>query len=196
MSDAGQLGRGVPYTDLQRCVVVLITNFAELPSQRFHSKFRVHERHGCELFTDHLELHLLELPKLPGAIDRNDEPDLALWGKYLSAPADEELEKLAMEHPVLKQAKAALDRLSADEVAHRRAEQREMALLTYEAGIATARREAGEKACAEMLLRQLTIKFGPLPAAVTAKLAGAREAELLRLSERVLSAETLEAVFA
>ena len=69
-----------------------------------------------------------------------------MWGKFLAAAADEELEKLARQHPVLKQAKAALDRLSADEVAQIQAERREMALLTYEAGMATARREAKRKA--------------------------------------------------
>ena len=74
--------------------------------------------------------------------DRNDELNLALWGKFLSAGADEELEKLAMEHPVLKQAKAALDRLSADDIARLQAEQREMALLTFEAGMAAARERA------------------------------------------------------
>ena len=155
------------------------------------------------LLTAHLELHLLELPKLPSALDRNDEPNLALWGKFLAAGADEELEKLAMEHPVLKQAKAALDRLSADDIARLQAEQREMALLTFEAGMAAAREEAEEKGrregrsagTAEVLLRQLTIKFGPQPASVTDRLASASQADLLRWSENVLSAEALEGVF-
>ena len=204
----GQLRRGDPYTALRRCVVVLITNFAELTSPRFHSVFQVRERHGGELLTGHLELHLLELPKLASAQVQNDEPSLALWGKFLSAGADEELEKLAMEHPVLKQAKAALDRLSADDVARLQAEQREMALLTFEASIAAAREEAEQKGrqegrqeglaagTAEVLLRQLTIKFGAPPPSVAEQVVGASHADLLRWSERVLSAETLEGVFA
>jgi len=199
----GQLRRGDPYTALRSCVVVVITDFAELANQRFHSVFQVRERHGGELLTAHLELHLLELPKLPSALDRNDEPNLALWAKFLSAQADEELEKLAMEHPVLKQAKAALDRLSADEVARLQAEHREMALLTFEAGVAAAREEAEQKGrregrtagTAEVLLRQLTIKFGSQPASTAERLARAEQADLLRWSERVLTAETLEGVF-
>jgi len=229
---SGQLRRGDPYSALRRCVIVLITNFVELASQRFHSVFKVHERHGSEPLTDHLELHLLELPRLPSAQDRNDEPNLALWGKFLSARADEELEKLAMEHPVLKHAKAALDRLSADDVARLQAEQREMALLTFEAGIAAAREEAAQEGrregmqegrregmqegrregmqegrregmqegrtagTSEVLLRLLTIKFGPQPATVAERLADASQEELLSWSERLLSAETLESVFA
>jgi predicted transposase/invertase (TIGR01784 family) len=204
----GQQRRGAPYTALRRCVVVLITNFAELASERFHSIFQVQERHAGELLTGHLELPFLELPKLPSACDRNDEPNLALWAKFLSAGADEELEKLAMEHPVLKNAKAALDRLSADDVARLQAEQREMALLTFEAGIAAAREEAEQRGrregiqegrnagTAEVLLRQLTIKFGPQPASTVERLMGANQLDLARWCELVLSAETLESVFA
>lgn len=201
---AGQLQRGESDVQLRRCVVVLIANFAELPSKRFHSTFQVQERDSGEVLTSHLELHLLELPKLPSAIDRNDEPNLALWGRFLSAAGDEDLEKLAMEHPVLKQAKDALDRLSADELAQIQAEHREMALLTYEAGMAAARHEAQEagrqegrqEGEAEMLLRLLTIKFGPQAAGVAERLAGASHGELLRWLERVLSADGIDAVFA
>ena len=109
-----------------------------------------------------------------------------------------------MENPVLKRAKDALDELSADSEARIRAEQREMALLTYEAGLAKVRREGREEgrtkgrteALAQMLHRQMTIKFGDPPPAVAERLANASEAELTRWSERVLSAETLDGVFA
>jgi flagellar biosynthesis/type III secretory pathway protein FliH len=108
-----------------------------------------------------------------------------------------------MENPVLKQAKDALDRLSADPAARDRAEQREMALLTYEAGLAKVRREGHEEGKAEgreegkaeLLHHLLTIKFGALPGDVTARVANASSAELLRWSERVLTADTLAGVF-
>ena len=118
------------------------------------------------------------------------------------------MEKLAMEHPVLKQAKDALDRLSADPEARERAEQREMALLTYEAGLAKARRdakaegkaegkaEARAEARVELLRELLALKFGELPPQAAQRLVSASEAELRRWSERVLSAESLDAVFA
>ena len=204
---AGQLKRGGSYTELRRCVVVFIADFMELAGPRFHSTFRVQERHSAQPLTDHLELHVLELPKLQGALDENDEPSLAAWGKFLSAATDEDLERLAMENPVLKRAKDALDELSADSEARIRAEQREMALLTYDAGLAKVRREGREEgreegrtkgrteALAQMLHRQMTIKFGD-PPPVAERLANASEAERTRWSERVLSAETLDGVFA
>ena len=100
-----------------------------------------------------------------------------------------------MENPVLKQAKDALERLSADPEARLRAEQREMALISYELDVSKAWREGRTAGGADLLRRQLTIKFGQLPASVADRLAGGTEAELLRWSERVLSAEALDAVF-
>ena len=68
----------------------------------------------------------MELPKLREAFQKNDEPSLVAWGRFLVATADDDLETLAMENPVLKQAKDALERLSADPEARLRAEQREI----------------------------------------------------------------------
>ena len=56
-----------------------------------------------------LELHVLELPRLATACDRNDEPELARWCRFFSATTDAELDELAMENPTLKQAKEALE---------------------------------------------------------------------------------------
>jgi predicted transposase YdaD len=61
-----------------------------------------------------------------------------------------------------------------------------------EAGRIEGRRE-GE---AEMLLRLLHLRFGPLPAEVTIRVTTADPETLFRWSERVLSAPALEAVFA
>ncbi|HYQ00422.1 MAG TPA: Rpn family recombination-promoting nuclease/putative transposase [Polyangiaceae bacterium] len=199
-----QLRTGDPYTELRRCIVVLITDFVELAGARFHSTFRIEERQDHYPLTDHLELHVIELPKMPNAQERNDEPTLAMWGKFLAAETDDQLEQLAMEHPVFKQAKAALDRLSADEIARLQAQQREMALLTYEAGIAAEREDAKREGFREglregqaaLLLRLLTLKFGPQPASVSDQLANAAQTDLMRWSEKVLEVETIEALFA
>ena len=101
-----------------------------------------------------------------------------------------------MEHAGPKQTKAAVSPWSAEDIARLQAEQREMALLTFEAGMAAASEEAEQKGGTKVLLRQLTVKFGPQPASVAERLASASQAELLRWAERVLSAETLESVFA
>jgi predicted transposase/invertase (TIGR01784 family) len=116
-------------------------DFNMLAGQRYHSKFQVREQHDRALLTEHLELHVLELPKLGEALARNDEPELALWGKFLSATTDAEIEALAKEHPVLKQAKEALETLSDDPSARTRAEMREMAQISYRLDMGKAWRD-------------------------------------------------------
>jgi predicted transposase/invertase (TIGR01784 family) len=187
----GQLQRGSAYAQLRRCAVIWITTFHELPDTRFHSVFRVLQAHDASPLTDHFELHLLELPKLREALDKNDEPSLTAWGRFLAATADDDLETLAMEHPVLKEAKDALERLSADPESRVRAEQREMALISYELGLSMAHRQ-GRVAVLERLL---TTKFGTLPAGITARLSSASDAELATWADRILTAGTLETVF-
>jgi flagellar biosynthesis/type III secretory pathway protein FliH len=120
-----------------------------------------------------------------------------------------------MENPVLKQAKDALERLSADPESRVRAEQREMALISYELGLSAARREGIERGRvegieqgrvegiergrvegkAQLLQRQLTTKFGSLPSGTVARLSSAGDAELADWADRVLTAGTLESVF-
>jgi hypothetical protein len=112
-----------------------------------------------------------------------------------------------MENPVLKQAKDALDRLSADPAARVRAEQREMALFSYELGLSRAHHDGIEQGIekgleqgrvqgkAELLHRLLTLKFGSLPADVAGRVASATDEELANWADRVLSASTLENVF-
>jgi predicted transposase/invertase (TIGR01784 family) len=187
---SGQLLRGDDYTALRRSIIILFADFSLSAGGRFHSTFRVQDRHTGEPLTDQLEIHFVELPKLESARDRNDEPNLLLWGKFLSARTDAALEQLAMEHPVLKQAKEALDELSDDPVARVRAEQREMSLIAYHLGMGGARREG--KADALRILLQT--KFGELPEPVAQRLERAAEAELDRWLERVLSATSLKAV--
>jgi hypothetical protein len=65
--------------------------------------------------------------------------------------------------------------------------------LPFQQRLLAEGRRQGE---AEVLLRQLRSRFGALPEDVTARLNAADSETLLRWSERVLSAATLDAVFA
>lgn len=100
-----------------------------------------------------------------------------------------------MQHPILKEAKDALDRLSADPEARERAERREIELKLYEYGIATIRAEERVGGKQKVLLRLLAIKFGEVPTEVQLRTAAATERELDGWLERLLFADTLDAVF-
>jgi hypothetical protein len=57
----------------------MFTKYPELSTPQYHSVFQLRERHSGELLTDHVELHVVELPKLQHALSQNDEPSLTAW---------------------------------------------------------------------------------------------------------------------
>jgi predicted transposase/invertase (TIGR01784 family) len=194
-----QLSRGQPYSRLKRCAVILITDFSELRSARFHSAFQVRERGSGELFSPQLELHVLELPKLRAKEKDDDEPRLAAWCRFLSADTDDQLESLAMQHPFLREAKTALDEISADGDVRRRAQRREDELYFYEHGLHVSREEGRQEGALRQtrstLTRLLELKFGGVPEEARARLTAASQNELDLWLERLLTAENVEAVF-
>jgi hypothetical protein len=163
----------------------------------------VSEIHDPSLLTEQLELHLVELPKLEEPLAGNDEPDLVAWGKFLAAATDQDLDELAMSDPVLRQAQAALEKLSADPAARIRAEQRQLALDSYRIDIGEAKAQGRAEGLAEgraegrvdMLLRLLALKFGEVPERARARLAAATDAELVRYLERATLAASLADLF-
>ncbi len=169
--------------------------------------FEAHGADGGDEFSDQLEVHVLELAKLGNAELTNEEPALVTWGKFLSATSDERLEELAMKDPMLRQAKDALDRLSADPNARVLAEMRDMAQKSYQLDLAKSRKEGKAEGKAEgraegraegysdLVLQQLAIKFGPLPLSVAQRVQAATMTELQVWGTKVLTANTLESVF-
>jgi hypothetical protein len=113
----------------------------------------------------------------------------------LTASTDEELETLAMTDPVFRGAKQALERLSDDPHARVRAEQREMALSWHRVELNVSREEGRLESLRNVLCRQLAAKFGSPPEALRARVVAADEAVLLRWLDRIIPAETIEAVF-
>jgi hypothetical protein len=101
---------------------------------------------------------------------------------------------------MLKEAKHALEKLSADPEARLQAEHREMSLLLHEAGQAKIRREGRAEGRIEgkaaVLLDLLTIKFGPLSPEVVQRVQRAPETSLDAWSKRLMSATTLDEVLA
>ena len=77
------------------------------------------------MFTDLLEVDLLELKKLPKA---DDGTDLWDWLRFIKTNNEEEMEMLAQTNPEIEKAYDALQDLSNDEVMRHEAQQREMYL--------------------------------------------------------------------
>ncbi|MBN2197459.1 MAG: Rpn family recombination-promoting nuclease/putative transposase, partial [Polyangiaceae bacterium] len=143
-----ELGVGARYAELQPCIGIWFLAYPELDTERFHSRYRVLETSDFTVFSGDLELHLVELPKLAGALARGDEPRLLAWSTFLAAASDAELERLAMSDPDLREAKEALERVSSDERARVTAQARELALISRQLDLTYARKaglEEGEE---------------------------------------------------
>jgi predicted transposase/invertase (TIGR01784 family) len=215
---AGQLDRGDGYNQLCRSVVVLILGFNEFRGERFHSLFRVREVHDSEEFSEQLEVHVLELPKLR-TNPNSDEPKVVEWGKFFAATSDAQLEELAMKDPDLRQAKVALERLSADPEARILAEMRDRAIKSYRLDIGKARTEGRIEGIQEgriegiqegriegiqegriegqaaLVSALLGAKFGPLSPTIVDRLQRASESQLLAWVQKHAAADSLDAVF-
>jgi predicted transposase/invertase (TIGR01784 family) len=137
---AAQIGRGQSHAELEPCVSIFLLDFRELPGTGFHSKFRVLEVSSHEPFSDALELHVVELPKLAGC-EISSEPELAHWARFFAAGTDEELEELAMRDPMMQKAKDALENLSADPSVQELARQRELGMIGYQLDLQAARKQ-------------------------------------------------------
>ena len=187
-----QLQPGMAYVELKPCVAIFILGYSELPSDRFHSTFELLEVHNGERFSDQLELHMLELPKLPEPrASGGDEALLEDWGRFLAARSDQELEELAMSNPVIAKAKGALDFLSAQPDVQELARQRELAVHAYiteiRAGEAKGRAEGwaegeakGEaKGRAEALLALLRARGLTVPQEVCAQIRACMDIDVL-----------------
>ena len=117
----------------------------------------------------------------------------SLKARFFTAQGDAELDRLAAEDPIMKLATNILDDISRDFDAYfhamRLADEIVLDKISY--------REEGEaKGRAEILLKQLGIRFGRVSDAIRARVERATIAELDTWAERVLTATTLDEVLA
>ena len=101
-----QLGSGDDYDLIKKTINIVITgeNFIH-EHEEYHDKFTIYSSKTNTEFTDIVEIHTLELPKLPKASDGTDLWD---WLEFINADSEEELAVLAQRSP---QMKAPVDKL-------------------------------------------------------------------------------------
>ena len=142
-----QIEKGEGYEKLEKCVHVGILDFILFGEDKeYYSCFHIREDVRNCLYTDKLEVHILELPKLK----KYDYPETELlnWAKFMNAERQEEFEAMAEKDQYIEKAYEALKNISADEEKRLEYEAREKALRdhdylmksNWEAGL-----EAGEK---------------------------------------------------
>ncbi len=152
-----QIHSGENYTVFKKCVSISILDFdlfKHVPE--FYSCFHIREDSRHTLYTDKMEFHVLELPKLPKEL-KEDSNDILLWAKFINAEQKEEFDMLAEKNPYISSAYQHLQVISQDKKKRMEYEAREKAIRDYNQGIleAEARGEARGKARGEARINKL-----------------------------------------
>ncbi len=126
--------KGKLFNALKKCVVINIIYFVLFDSQRMHTKFQILETIDHTKFTDHLEIHVLELSKL-NAYNRRIESELLVdWAEFLSLNSEEDLmnfkERTDLPESIIK-AIEEFERIKDDPNLQMEAVSKQIAILDY-----------------------------------------------------------------
>ena len=98
------LKEGKDYESLPRMISIVIVDFDVFEwknKAKFHGVFRVMEREEGNFFSDALEIHTLELPKLRRQPLKDDWEALECWCLYLNNVGGEIMDRIAEKEPLI-----------------------------------------------------------------------------------------------
>ena len=111
-----KINRSEVYNVLKPTIIILIADYKLVQTQNnpnYHSVFNLREKNHHEIiFSEDIEIHVLEIPKLKKSDVENDE--LARWLKFIDNPENKEVKKIMEENEYYKQAEEELEYLSGD----------------------------------------------------------------------------------
>ena len=112
---AEQIKSGENYNKFKKCVSISVLDFKLFENAPdFYSCFHIREDTRHTLFTDKMEFHVIELPKLPDTMQEGGNSVLT-WAKFINAERKEEFEVLSKQSPYLASAYKQLQTISQDE---------------------------------------------------------------------------------
>lgn len=182
-----QLQKGRSYSELKKCVTINILNYNCLPNDRYHNVFHLREDHTLIPLIEDIEVHVMELPKLP------QQPllkagSLSNWLLFLKGVSPDQEEVLTMNEPLLKKAMETLELLSQDEQTRIEYEARLKYLFDETSRLEGARAEGIAKGIAEGIAEgkqevARNLLAAGVDIAVIFKASGLSEAEILKLKD-------------
>lgn len=110
----------------------------------FYSCFHIREDTRNVLYTDKMEFHVMELPKLPREL-KEDSSAIELWGKFISAERKEDFEMVVGKNIYIDNAYRHLQFISQDEEKRMEYEAREKAIRDYNQGMFEAEQRGVNK---------------------------------------------------
>ncbi len=123
-----QITPGQDYTIFKKCISISILNFVLFPKElEFYSCFHIMEDTRHTIYTDKMEFHVIELPKLPERL-KEDNSDILLWAKFINAERKEEFDMLATKNSYIDHAYQQLQIISQDREKRLEYEAREKAI--------------------------------------------------------------------
>ena len=152
----GQLQKGDDYDKLRKCIHVSILDFIHFPQDhRCYRRITLCDAETGEQYTDLMELHVLELKKLPPE-DQN-ENGVIRWMRFLGGKNRKEFEDMAEKDEYIKEAYEDLKKLSLDEQKRLEYEVRQKAIRDHNSQMKSAERR-GEKRGKQLALKELVHK--------------------------------------
>ena len=128
---ADQISTGQNYSVFKKCVSISILNFNLFRGEtEFYSCFHIREDTRNFVYTDKMEFHVLELPKLPREL-KEDCSNIELWARFINAERKEEFDMLAQKDPYIASAYEQLQVISQDKEKRLEYEARQKAIWDY-----------------------------------------------------------------
>lgn len=128
---ADQIAPAQDYSVFKKCVSISILDFKLFPEEEdFYSCFHIREDTRNFIYTDKMEFHVLELPKLPEGL-REDCSNIELWAQFINAERKEEFDMLAQKDPYIKSAYEQLQVVSQDKEKRLEYEARQKAIWDH-----------------------------------------------------------------
>ncbi len=124
-----QIKEGDDYTKLNKVISILLVDYDMYDEEDCHSRFNWCNKKNGKLFSDIVEINVIELNKL----EQLKQGDKYNWIKFLNTKNKEEFDMLAQKSPIFKEAVARLAILSEDEKNRMAAENREKAIRDHNA---------------------------------------------------------------
>ena len=154
-----QIESGDTYKVFKRCVSISLLNFTLFPdTEDFYSCFHLWEDNRHTMYTDKMEFHVLEFPKLPEQLQENSS-DMLLWAKFINAEKKEEFDMLAEKNPYIQSAYKQLQIISQDKQKRLEYEAREKAIRDYNQLMYESREAGIQQGLQQELKRQIKRKI-------------------------------------
>lgn len=206
------------YSSLKKTIVINIMGYNIITeSDKIHTSFKVLEENDHFVLTEDLQIHYLELAKLPSK-EIEDLEGLELWLAFLKEAGKEDsenkLEELKERSEIMKEVINELDVISADERMREVYRAREKYRLDMLSQLRQAEREAEEKgmekgmekgieqglekgikeAKIDSLIKLLRIRFGEIPVELEERIHGLSIEKLDEIIGRIFELKDIEEV--